>query len=103
VQVVLEAKRQRVLGDPLVEPQFGVEVSVLAVAEADVLAGQDLDEELDVLRVELCARDPLQLWIASNEEIGLRYESRAVMTSYVSATEIIRESAGMSGPFSPRG
>src|SRR6476646_8994728 len=51
----------RRLGDPRFQRQLALEVGLLAVAEGDVLALEQLDEALDETRVELLAGDPSQL------------------------------------------
>ncbi len=53
--------RARRLGDPRFQRQLFLEVGLLAVAEGDVLALEQLDEDLDEARVELLAGDPPQL------------------------------------------
>ena len=65
----------------LVERQLGVEVGVLAVAVSDVLAREHLDEHLDQVASSCVPETRLSSRIASKDEIGSRYESRAVITS----------------------
>ena len=45
----------------LPEAQFCLEIGVIGVCEGHVAGGQQRDEDLDDLRVELCARDAVQL------------------------------------------
>src|SRR3954452_3590388 len=52
---------RRIVGDPPLELQLGVEVGLLAMAVAEVLARQQLDEDLDEVAVELAAGDALEL------------------------------------------
>ena len=51
----------RGLFDPRLQRQLLLEVGRLAVREGDVLALEQLDEDLDEARVELLAGDPAQL------------------------------------------
>src|SRR4051794_15548932 len=53
--------RLRVLADPALEIDLGLEVGVVAVVEADAAALEDLDEDLDERAVELGAADAAQL------------------------------------------
>ena len=64
--------RRRRLLDPRLQRQLLLEVGVLAVAERDVLALEQLDEDLDEVGVELLAGDAPQLLDRLDEETGAR-------------------------------
>src|SRR6188474_2643396 len=60
-EAVALANRLRGLFDPRLERQLLLEVGRLAVLEGDVLALEQLDEDLDEARIELLAGDAAQL------------------------------------------
>ena len=70
------------LGDPRFERQLLLEVGRLAVLEGDVLALEQLDEDLDEAGVELLAGDPAQLLRSPRSSTSACGRSRAaVITS----------------------